>query len=163
MNSNLLEKTTKLLSEGAEIYNSSSPEAYTNFIRWTDSFNGNKEGDIVRIIRQYIEEKNNSPNGLVWRIDDFYYNELLKTVQLIEENREKLDKLSDGFCKEFLEAVHKPQNKSVAKIINLHGTENAFLVYLKNSMKKYFEEKHESVKVVFGKEGYNIDVGYFLK
>jgi hypothetical protein len=158
-----LEKTTKLLSEAKRIYNDSSPEAYTNFICWTDSFNGNKDGEIARTIRQYIEEKNNSPNCLVWRIDDFYSKEILKFVQLIDENREKLDKLSQNFCKEFLDVIHNPKNDLLENIIHLHGAENSFLIYLRNSMKKYFQEKNENIKIIIGKGKYDIDVDRFLE
>jgi hypothetical protein len=72
------ERTKRLLSEAKEIYNNPSPEAYTNFIKWVNSFNGDEDGKIVKEIYNFIAKRNNSPNTLMYRIDNFYETEILK-------------------------------------------------------------------------------------
>lgn len=71
----LLEKTTKLLSEAKANFDDKS---YTHFIEWVDSFNGNEDEKIVRLIYDFIEERHKRPSTMVWRIDKFYEEEILK-------------------------------------------------------------------------------------
>ena len=72
------EKIKRLLSEAKEIYNNPRPEAYENFIKWTKSFDGDEDGKIVKEIYNFIAKKNNSPSTLMYRIDNFYEEEILK-------------------------------------------------------------------------------------
>jgi hypothetical protein len=75
MDANLLEKTTKLLSEAKENFNDKS---YAHFIEWVNSFNGNEEGKIVRLIYDFIESQSKRPSTMIWRIDDFYEDKIKK-------------------------------------------------------------------------------------
>lgn len=77
MDSNLLEKTTKILSEAKANFDDKS---YTHFINWVNSFNGNEEGKIVRLIYDFIEERHKRPSTMVWRINGYYEKEITKYV-----------------------------------------------------------------------------------
>jgi len=69
---------TKLISEAKEIYNGSSPNAYSNFINWAKSFNGDEKGKIVKEIYHFVDLKNKNTKTLIWEIDKYYEQEILK-------------------------------------------------------------------------------------
>lgn len=70
-----LEKATKLLSEAEENYND---KTYAHFIEWVNSFNGNEEGKIVRLIYEFIDSKHKKPSTMIWRIDKFREEQILE-------------------------------------------------------------------------------------
>lgn len=70
-------KMKNLISEAKEVYNNPSPDAYNNFIKWANSFNGDEDGKIVEEIYNFVAKKNNHPSTLIFRIDRFYEKEIL--------------------------------------------------------------------------------------
>ncbi|MCL5018244.1 MAG: hypothetical protein M1416_00545 [Candidatus Pacearchaeota archaeon] len=69
------EKIKELLSQAKENYNNKS---YVQFTDWVNSFNGDYGGEIVRMIYQFIDKRNMRPSTLIWRIDKFYEDEIMK-------------------------------------------------------------------------------------
>lgn len=74
-------------------------------------------------------------------------------------NSQELEILAVSFATGFLKDV----GKIAKKTINLHGHDPEILALIQNKMDRYFRENHVEVLVGFGRDGYVIDVGYFLR
>ena len=72
-------------------------------------------------------------------------------------NEKRLEEMARGFARSILRIKERP------KIISLYGSEDEHLVFIKDKMQNYFSEKGQEFEIIFGQEGYWIDVGFFLK
>ena len=70
-----------------------------------------------------------------------------------------LEILAVSFATGFLKDV----GENTQKTINLHGHNPEILILIQNRMDRYFRENHVDVLVGLGRDGYVIDVGYFLR
>lgn len=74
-----------------------------------------------------------------------------------------LENLASNFCSRFIKVINNSDNRGLNKLIGLYGADESTLNSLKDNMQRYFLNEKQEIEIVFGKKGYEIDVGYFLE
>lgn len=70
----------------------------------------------------------------------------------------RLENLAISFAAEFV----KETRKNPQEVISLYGHDLGILNSIKGIMESYFKQNGAEISVEFGREGYSVDVGYFL-
>ena len=76
------EKIRNLISQAKEEYNHPTM-TLAPFKKWADSFEGGEEYNTVKSIYDFIYNRNKRPSTFLWRISDFFEEEIFKYVSSV--------------------------------------------------------------------------------